>query len=180
MNLQELLGFHLSFLVLGLLFVRLVKLDLIKYTGLYAILVAIKAVLGSLLIEGFDTKDIITIAAIGVIGAVFVVVMSGVLGERLNTDSYASLMFGMGLFPWYLGLATSLAYVFTSAAIIMIVSEFRSFFTLRKLGARTITARTPKRLLNESDYVIYKQKASVVFATHIAIAAIVSALLFSS
>ena len=133
-----------------------------------------------MLIEGFDTKDIIIIASIGVIGLFFVLALSGLLGERLSADSYASLMFGIGLFPWYLGLATSLAYVFISAAIIMIVSEFRSFFALRKLGVRTITARSPKRLLNESDYVIYKQNASVIFATHIAIAAIASALLFSS
>lgn len=176
MDLATIFGFELSFLLFALFFIRLVRIDLSKFTALFIIFVASKSILSYI---AYPNVSIIPIIITGLVGLIFILLITGIVGDKFSSDNYESILAGIGLFPWYLDTGLSLLYFFLSLIIITIVTEVRIGNAFRSIGSHKMKLRDAKKRLSEKEYDEVRKKGSTIFAIPIALSAIISAIIVS-
>ena len=175
-SLATLFGFELSFLLFALFFIKLVRIDLIKFTALFAILVASKSILSYI---AYPDISVLPIVITGLAGLIIILLITGVIGDKFSSDNYESILVGVGLFPWYQDTGLSVLYFFLSLIIITIATEVRIGNAFRSIGSHKMKLRDAKKSLSEKEYDEVKKKGSIIFATPIALSAIISAVIVS-
>lgn len=174
--LVDLLGFEFSLLILGLLFIRLVRVDLLKTFGIFALLVGVKVTLSLL---AFPDVSIVPILIVAVSAFLAVLLLTGVAGDSFSSDNYGSLLIGLGLFPWYISSGAAIGYVMLSLVLVTILTEFRVAKAFKAIGERKVALRYAKRRLSAEKYSELGENGSAIFAVPIAISAFVVACFMS-
>lgn len=104
-------------LLIGVVLSQALRLNLRGFLGIYLILVAGNMALSYLQLGAGYIAPLI----IGAIGLVVTVTLTGFFGNRIRISDYALASFGIGLFPWNVGLLASIIYaiVFIGFAILI-------------------------------------------------------------
>lgn len=172
MDLTTLVGFELSFLLLALLFVQLVRMNLLKFSMLYSILVASKAIVGTML---YPDLSIVPIIVTGVLSFVLIVLIVGLLGNRVSTDNYTVILATAGLFPWYLDGGLSFLFFIFVSIITIAYTEFKIRRAFKAIGEPKLKFNTAEKRLSPEKYAELKKHGSAFFAMPVALAALISA-----
>lgn len=108
------------------------------------------------------------------IGEVILFLAMGLIGTKLGAANYASILIGVGLFPWHVGLIPSTIYVMTALLVSSLVAWFKF-----KVAARGYSIRGNMRVdairgaLSEEDFEKFANRASAIFSLPIAFSAFV-------
>lgn len=93
-------------LLLGVVLTQVLKLNLKGFLGVYLMLVALNVAIPYFYLESSFVAPLV----IGAIGAVVMVLLTGIFGTQIRTSDYALAGVGVGLFPWLLSIEQSLVY----------------------------------------------------------------------
>lgn len=163
-------------LLIALLTILYIPIDLAKFTGLYVLLVALKTIL---CIADGDTSKVWPIVIIGGVGLVFVLILTGIFGGNMGAANYQGLMATVGLFPWYLGLGTSIIYVAFILVSTTIVSEYKLSKAFKSIGVKKIRPKVAKRRLTEAEFSEIQRLGSSTIEVPVMISAVLTAILIA-
>lgn len=155
------LSFEFPFIVVVLLLARFTKIDPLRYSGILVILTTAKMVIAHL--SGNDLL-LIPVLISSLVSMVIIVLVAGLLGTRMGTDNYKSLLGGSVMFPWYLGMDYSLTYIFVSLVVLSVVSLWKTYNGFWSNGHRMMKKDRAKKELTEEEYNNVIKKASTIFA----------------
>ena len=155
------LSFDFPFIVVVLLLARFTKIDPLRYSGILVILAAAKMVIAHL--SGNDFL-LVPVLVSSLVSMLVIVLVAGMLGTRMGTDNYKSLLGGSVMFPWYLGMDYSLVYIFVSLAVLSVVSLWKKYSGFWSNGHRMMKKDRARKELSEDEYNNVIKKASTIFA----------------
>jgi hypothetical protein len=159
-------------LLAGLLFVALVRTQLVKFMGVYLLLVAGQAVATYLLMP---TVSFIVPLTIGAAGALLSIVLIGLLGARIGVANTQTAFVALGLFPWYLGVGPAIVYVVVSALALAFWATVTTSRAFARGGHRRVSLKRAKAEMSASDYEVFSKRAAVVFALPVLVGALAAA-----
>ena len=169
---DELFLLHGSIVVLTLLLVKIAKLSLAKFTGLYVVMVAVNAIIHELVKPG---EYVVPVIVAGVAGLLLTVVLAGLMGSTMNSSNYSSLMTFVGLVPWYLSVqltVTILIATIVSIALYSFVKQTRAF---KAVGhERYVSINLAKKKMKPEEFEMFMKKANVVYAMPMLVAILLS------
>lgn len=104
-------------LFIGVVLTQVLRLNLKGFLGVYLMMVASNVAFTYLFLENGFIAPLIIAAA----GFIAMLLLTGIFGNRMRTTDYALVGFGIGLFPWTIGLLPAIAYavVFAGFAILI-------------------------------------------------------------
>lgn len=174
---EELFLLHSSIVVLALLLVKITKLPLGKFSALYAVMVAINVVIHQIIHPG---EFLISTIVIGVIGFVFTVVLSGLIGSGMNSLNYSSIMVFVGLSPWYLGWKASLL-MFVTILVLAIYLFARQTWAFKSVGhKRYVSMEQAKKKMKAEEFELFLTRANSIFAIPMIVGILLSMLLLGA
>ena len=175
-NLIENFSIHFSILIVALFLVRLLKISLFKFMGLYVVLGGIHA---GILYLG-DKPEFIIPSIIGMAaGLISVILLSGIAGKNITQHNYQAILVAIGLFPWYLEFGPALIFGFASFIIIVISAHFKIGHAFRKINVKRFNIKDAKKRLTEEQYEIFRKAGSITFSMSFLIAALATLLLMA-
>lgn len=116
-------------LLVALGIVRFTRINLRNFTGVYLLLGAGQFALTSALF-GMSTAAVAGIAL--AVGVVVLLLAVGFIGKTQSAANYETLLAGIGLFPWYVGLEAGLLYVGIALAGIALIYVVRILASRKK------------------------------------------------
>lgn len=157
---QEVFAVHLSIFILSLLSIKLFKLPLNKYFILYTIFAVINYSIHALVFENYTNIPLIISYFAGIL---FVFLLSGIFGTRVNSSNYSSLMSVVAFFPWYLGIKNSLFFILSLIAITLLYAFIKEFRAKNKFDISKTPRLKIKEKLSEEDYLLFKKHTVLIF-----------------
>lgn len=159
---EELFFLHSSIFILTMLLVKIAKLSLGKFTGLYAVMVAVNVVVHEIVYPG---EYLVSTIVIGAVGLVFTVILSGLIGTGMNSSNYSSIMAFVGLTPWYLGWKASVLIFVTVILVLAIYLFARQTWAFKSVGhKRYISMEMAKKKMSTEEFELFTQRANSIFA----------------
>lgn len=147
-------------LIVGLIVVVLTKFNLRVFQGVYILLGAVN-ILTSYFIFGVFNYWILLFL---LLGEVFFLVLLGGLGSGLSVKNYASILFTIGLFPWYLSVSGSIIFLILTFFIILIFSHIKNVKAFKSIGEGFSNPVKALKKMSEDKKEIFVKQASVIFA----------------
>lgn len=100
------------------------------------------------------------------IGEMVHVLSIGILGNKISPANHAGLLFGFGLFPWWIGSYQSIFYILIFILVLAIGSFFQLKIANKSFGLKTMHPNTALKQLQEKDLKSFRKKAGVVFSDY--------------
>lgn len=172
----ELFSAHMSVMILGLLLVKITKLNPQRFVMLYTILGALQIVILKLSFPDFNMVPVILALCFGLL---LMIIIAGIKGTSFGSANYESILVGYGLFPYYLGFYTSLIYIILSLLFIAIHSQVSISRAFKKIDKSKIPIKKAREKFSNDEYNELKKYGSIIFAMPMLFAAIVTALSIS-
>ena len=164
-------SFEFPLLLVALLIARYVRVGMLHYTGIVVILAIVKGVMAY---ASGQVDTAIWVAVVAVAAVVLSVFLAGVFGSRLSVDNHKSILGGVALFPWYLGVPYVVVYVMLSMLVLAVVSTVSSRRAFSSVGHRVMSPERARKEMSEDDYNRVMQKARTIFALPIVLSAFVT------
>lgn len=175
---QNLLMVHTSILILSLLLVKIAKLSLGKFTGLYFVMVALNVLIHELIYPG---DYLIFTIIIGLIGFIITLILSGFIGDSMNSSNYSSIMVFVGLSPWYLGVAASVTFSVVTIIVLAVYAFTKQSLAFKKVGhTRYISMDLAKQKMSEQEFEIFLKKSNIIFALPMLLSVFISIFLLGA
>jgi hypothetical protein len=170
--LETMFSLHLGSLIIGLLLVKLFKTSLRKVLPIYFLMVSINALSHYLVDQVFPWFQL----SQGIVALSIVIVLTGLLGKRLNSMDYGAILVFMGLSPWYLGWHFQAIFVMTTLIMLAGWGMIRQMIVLHSMGERPTLniAQIPNRL--KERYNEFQNRSRVSFPIPILCSALITGL----
>lgn len=152
MFIGQFLIFFSSFICIfiGLLAVRFLKMQLYSFQGVFLLLLSLNVLINFMFNIG--TK-IWVILLIGLIGIIFELFLASLLGNKVSTSFYESVVVGIGLFPWYLNTIATIIYLVSTILLIVIISRIKSKKSLKKVFVDRKDEKRNRLQKNDDTYI---------------------------
>lgn len=175
---QDLLMVHTSMLILSLLLIKIAKLSLGKFVGLYFVMVVLNILVHELINPG---DYLISTIVIGLIGFIITLILSGFVGGSMNSSNYSSIMVFVGLTPWYLGIAASVTFSVVAIIILAVYAFTKQSLAFKKVGhSRYISMDLAKQKMTEQEFEIFLKKSNIIFALPMLLSVFISIFLLGA
>lgn len=169
---DELFLLHGSIVVLTLLLVKIAKLSLAKFTGLYVVMVAVNAIIHELV---KPSEYLVPIIVAGIAGLLLTVVLAGLVGSAMNSSNYSSLMAFVGLVPWYLSWQFSVTVLVATIIVIALYSFVKQSRAFKSVGhERYVSIDLAKKKMKPEEFDTFMKKANIVYAIPMIVAVLLS------
>lgn len=174
--LYENFALHFSLLIFALLFIKIAKLHLNKYVFVYAIFGSVDIIIHHMLYPMVFTIDIIISLIIGIL---FMLLLAGIFGNKLNHSNYSSILAYVGLSPWYLGIRFAFFYLLGTLITLFVWTSIQQFLAFKKLGYQRMGLSEAKAKLDKDEYAIIVAKTNLLFVYPFIIVSCLSVLFYS-
>lgn len=163
-------------LILSFVIIRFTRINLRNFTAVY-LLLAIAHMVFTYIVFGMGNAIAATVAIF--LGIITVFVTVGFIGKTQSAANYQTLFAGVGLFPWYLGLAESVTYVVAAILCMTVVLWVRLWAVSRKFlqsfkKVLTRDASVPQKMRED----IWQYFNRVLLTTPVCIAALAAVVVF--
>lgn len=165
---------HFSILIVALFLVRLIKISLFNFMGLYVILGGINA--GILYLADQPQYIIPSLIAL-VVGLVLTMLLSGMAGANISQHNYQAILVAIGLFPWYLSFGPALVFGVASFVLIIFGAHFKIGRAFKKIGVKRFNIKNAKERLTEEQYDILRKYGSMTYSMPLLIATLITLLM---
>jgi hypothetical protein len=162
-------------LLIGLIVIRAKSITLRSFQAVYLLLGAANVAI--CYSSGVDILRPVVALAVGI---VLTLLATGVFGRSDTSSHYEALLVGVGLFPWYLGVRTSLTYAFLAILFCVIVKLVKNIFAMHSIYYPVKTIFNPSKRLPEEKLAIYREKSFALITTPVGVAAVVATLVFAT
>lgn len=162
-----------SCLIIGLIVTNVLKLNLRVFQGVYFFLGAV-----FILVNYFFDFSIIPVIIGLVVGEVIMILTLGILGSKLSPKNYASILFAIGLFPWYLGINISIFYIVSIVLITPIYAHLKNIRGFKVINKEVSDPIKAVSKMNKEDLKKFKEKAAANFSIPFLISAVFSFMFF--
>lgn len=163
-------------LLIGLTVIRAKSISLRSFQAIYLLLGAANVALCYFV---YPTVDILFPIAALAAGIFLTFIAAGIFGKFETSAHYETILVAVGLFPWYLGLESSLAYV---VAVIVFCGAVKLTAMISGVNAvkHPLTSIFKMaKILPADKLTIYREKAFVILTTPVGFAGIFGALAFA-
>jgi len=159
---DELFFLHGSILLLTLLLVKIAKLSLNKFTGLYFVMIALNVTIHELVAPG---EYLIPTIVIGLVGFIATILLVGFIGTGINNLNYSSIMAFVGLTPWYLGWKESILIFLVTIFVSAVYALSLQTWAFKSVGhPRYISLSVAKKKMKEEEFETFQKRSNIVFA----------------
>lgn len=169
------LAFTLAPLTIGALIALFAPLKLKTFQGVYLALGSLWIAFHMYFIPEVPIWELALILLLGEVAQFLIV---GLLGSRMGPANYASIMIGVGLFPWYLGLGTSFIYFMLFCLIAVIWSKVRGSIASKRFEVKGKIEKVEAEL-SKGEFEKYLRMSVTILSGPLLIAALSSVLLTS-
>lgn len=169
------IALSLAPLIIAALITVVHPLPLKQFQGVYLGLAGVWIVIHALLIPGVWIG---WLALIVLGGEIAHILMVGFAGRKLGPANHSSILLAVGLFPWYIGIAQSIAYALLAVILGAVYSNVQFKHQAKKFDINSNRPDVMKKKLSEEDWLKFKSKASVILAAPFAVAAILMGILY--
>lgn len=177
-SIPTVIGFEAPFIIISLMAARFLQVNMLHYSFFAVILSMLKNAVAYVSFESSVKLIIVPNLVILLFSFIIIFVIAGFSGRSMSPKNYETLLAGMVFYPWYLGFAPSLAYLFISCILVLILSEIRLRRAYSAIGSRTIRNRKyAKKVLSQEEYEQVVANGSVILAIPVLLGALISLVL---
>ena len=166
-------------LALALLFIMFVRMPLVRFLALDAVIAAVVVVVKSM--NRVDSSTVLTDAVIpsAIIFAsalLIVVLLVGLLGKRISQSNYQALLAVLSLFPWFVSNVLSIDFIIAAVLLLAAHSWFKQGTAFKQIGHRRMSLAMARRKLTKEEYATLAKKGAVTFAPSFLLALVLASL----
>lgn len=158
---------------IGLLIVRFAPVKLRTFQGVYLLLGATSLGLHYYLLDNPNLFGILISLASGIVATIL---FAGFGGTKVAPIDYQTVLVGVGLFPWYLGIKISMIYVASALVISLLWTIANILIAFRSVKINPMPIKRAKLVLSAENFEKFKKKASPVLTHPLGISAFIAVL----